>query len=434
MSATTFDAPRPLVSRYRWVVCALLFTGTTLCYIDRQTLALLKPILDRELGWTNEQFGVANSVFFAVYTFSYLFFGWFVTRFGTRVGYATSAFLWGLAAIAHGAVGSVRGFIWARAGLGFGEGGNFPSVIASSGIWFPRRERALASALINAGPNIASVIGPALVPWVAYTYGWRMSFVVTGVAVLAWLALWLPLYDVPERSRFVSASELALIQGDREEIQPATSVSWTALLRSRQTWAIISAKFLTDPIYWFFLIWLPDFYKKTRGLDIKASWSYLVAIYLVATVFSTFGGWLTGWLMGRGWSLNRARKTGLLLFALTVVPVALAPRLSLIGAILVIGLACGAHQAFSATLYALTADLFPRRAIAAVAGMSGMVGSSGGIIFPIVVGALLDHYKATGAGESAAYGILFFVCSSAYVVAFLVSNVIAPRFERVELG
>ena len=241
-----------------------------------------------------------------------------MTRFGTRIGYATSAFFWGIAAIAHGAVGSLHGFIWARVGLGFGEGGNFPSVIASSGIWFPRRERALASALINAGPNIASVIGPALVPWMAYACGWRTSFVVTAVAALAWLALWIPLYDVPEKSRFVSASELAFIQGDREEAVSPTAVSWLALLRSRQKWAIISAKFFTDPIYWFFLIWLPDFYKKTRGLDIKASGN---------------------------------------------------------------GLACGAHQAFSATLYALTA----------------------------------------------------FVCSSAYVVAFLVSHPIAPRFERVEL-
>jgi MFS transporter, ACS family, hexuronate transporter len=425
---------RPATSRFRWVVCALLFAGTTINYVDRQALALLKPILDRELGWTNEQFGVVNSAFFAVYTFSYLFFGWLVTRFGTKLGYGVAAFFWGVAAVAHAAVGSVRGFIVARVGLGFGEGGNFPSAIAAAGMWFPRRERALAASLFNAGTNISAIVGPAIVPWVAYAYGWRAAFVVTGIVALCWLVAWLVLYDTPERSRFVSAAELAHIQSDREEVGSPAAVSWLALLRARQTWAIISAKFFTDPIYWFFLIWLPDFYKKTRGLDIKASWIYLVAIYAVATVWSTAGGWLTGHLMSRGWSLTRARKTGLLLLALSVVPVAFAPRAPLFGAIVLIGIACGSHQAFSANLYALTADLFPRRAVAGVAGMSGMVGSIGGIFFPVIVGALLDRYKASGAGESAAYAILFGVCSSAYVVAFLVSHVIAPKFEAVSLS
>ena len=425
---------RPATSHFRWTICALLFFGTTINYVDRQALALLKPILDRELGWTNEQFGLVNSAFFAVYTGSYLLFGWFVTRYGTKLGYGIAALFWGAAAIAHGVVGSVRGFTLARAGLGLGEGGNFPSAVAAAGMWFPRRERALAASLFNAGTNISAIIGPAVVPWVAYAYGWRAAFMVTGVAALVWLAAWIALYDTPERSRFVSATELAYIQSDREEVVGPTAVSWLALLRSRQTWAIVSAKFFTDPIYWFFLIWLPDFYKKTRGLDIKASWIYLVAIYSVATVWSTAGGWLTGHLMSRGWSLTRARKTGMLLLALCVVPVALAPRASLYGAIVLIGIACGSHQAFSANLYALTADLFPRRAVAAVAGMSGMVGSVGGIFFPVIVGSLLDRYKASGAGESAAYAIVFTVCSTAYVVAFLVSHLFAPRFEKVTLA
>ncbi|MEO6526533.1 MAG: MFS transporter [Gemmatimonadaceae bacterium] len=422
---------RPATSRFRWFVCAMLFAGTTINYIDRQALALLKPILDRELGWTNEQFGVVNSAFFAVYTFSYLFFGWFVTRYGTKLGYAVAAVFWGTAAIGHGLVSGVQGFIAARMGLGFGEGGNFPSAIASAGMWFPRRERALAASLFNAGTNISAIIGPAIVPWVAYAYGWRAAFVVTGVIALVWLAVWLVFYDTPERSRFVSAEELAYIQSDREEVAGSTSVSWLALLRSRQTWAIISAKFFTDPIYWFFLIWLPDFYKKTRGLDIKASWVYLVAIYSVATVWSTAGGWLTGYLMSRGWSLTRARKTGLLVLALCVVPVAFAPRAPLYGAIVLIGIACGSHQAFSANLYALTADLFPKRAVAGVAGMSGMVGSIGGIFFPVIVGMLLDRYKASGAGEPAAYAIIFGFCSTAYVIAFLANHLFAPRYEPV---
>ena len=424
---------RPAKSSFRWIVAALLFSGTTINYVDRQALALLKPILDRDLGWTNEQFGFVNSAFFAVYTGSYLFFGWFVGRFGARIGYAVSALFWSVAAIAHGFVGSMRGFTLARAALGFGEGGNFPSAITAAGLWFPRRERAFATSLFNAGPNVAAVIGPAVVPAIAYAFGWRMSFIVTGVAAAIWLIIWLLVFDVPERSRFVSAEELAHIQSDAEERAPTTHVSWADLLRSRQTWAIIAAKFFTDPVFWFFLIWLPDFYKKTRGLDIKASWIYLVAIYSIATVVSTTGGWLTGYLMSRGWTLTRARKTGLLTFALLVVPVAFAPRANVVGAILLIALACGAHQAWSANLYALTSDLFPRNAVAGVAGMSGMVGSFGGIFFPIIVGALLDRYKASGQGEEAAYGILFGVCGLAYVVAFIVSHLLAPRFERVVL-
>ena len=435
MNGSTPAAPASrATSHFRWVICALLFAGTTINYIDRQILALLKPILDRELGWTNEQFGYVNSAFFTVYAACYALFGWFVDRYGTKIGYATAAFLWSLAAMAHGAVSSVRGFFFARIALGFGEAGNFPSTVKSMGLWFSRRERAFASSLFTTGPNVSAIIAPALVPWIAYRWGWQMSFVVMGAAGLVWLVFWLALYSTPERSSFVSAAELADIRSDVEEGGDGTApIRWRALLRFRQTWVILVAKFLTDPIYWFFLIWLPDFYKKTRGLDLKGSWPLLVTIYAIATVFSVAGGWLTGFLLTRGWTLTRARKTGLLIFALCVVPVLFAPHAGPAAAVIVIGVACGAHQAWSANIYALNADLFPKKAVAGIAGVSGMVGAIGGIIFPAFAGWLLDHCKASGAGESVAYAILFGICSSAYVVAFVITHLLAPRFERMSL-
>src|SRR5581483_10715461 len=223
------------------------------------------------------------------------------------------------------------------------------------------------------------------------------------------------------------------IRSDAEESSDAAApIRWRRLLRFRQTWVILAAKFLTDPIYWFFLIWLPDFYKKTRGLDLKASWTLLVAIYAIATVFSVAGGWLTGFLLTRGWTLTRARKTGLLIFALSVVPVLFAPHAGVATAIIVMGVACGAHQAWSANIYALNADLFPKQAVAGVAGLSGMVGAVGGIIFPIFAGWLLDHCKASGAGESVAYAILFGICSLAYMAAFAIIHLLAPQFERIK--
>lgn len=424
--------PRRSSSHFRWVICALLFAGTTINYLDRQILALLKPVLDVELGWTNEQFGYVNGAFFGVYAACYLLFGWIVDRYGTKKGYGIAAFFWSLAAMGHGLVGSVRGFFLARVALGFGEAGNFPSTIKAAGQWFPRRERALAASLFNAGTNVSAIIGPATVPVIADHFGWRSTFVIIGGAGIVWLLFWLWLFTTPEKSRFVSAQELAHIRSDHEEAgDEARPYSWVALLRWRETWSLIAAKVLTDPVYWFFLIWLPDFYKKTRGLDLKGSWMYLVSIYAFATVVSTAGGSLSGLLLKRGWSLTRARKTALFIFALAVVPVLFATWANPIVAVFIIGLACGAHQAWSANLYALTSDLFPKNAVAGVAGISGMLGSTGGILFPIFVGALLDHFRANGSGETVGYTIVFAMCSTAYLLAFLLSHVLSPTFKRI---
>ncbi|MGD0745903.1 MAG: MFS transporter [Verrucomicrobiota bacterium] len=422
-------------TRFRWCIVALLFLATTICYMDRQILALLKPILDAELGWSDTDYGKVNAAFFGVYAASYAVFGWFIDRFGVRMGYAVSIFWWSLAAISHSLAGSVRGFFCARIALGAGEGGNFPSCIKAIAVWFPKRERAFAASLFNAGANAGPVIAPAIVPWIAVHCGWRMAFVMIGAAGLVWLAPWLWFYtDSPERSRLVSAGELEIIENDKEqEDVSAGSVSWWRLFAHRQTWAFVLLKFLTDPISWFWLIWLPDFFNSTRHLDIQNSWPHLVTIYLLAAVLSIIGGWSGGFLIRRGWTPTWARKTGLLISALFVLPVLLVQHAGNWMAVGLVGLAIAAHQAWCANVYAAVSDVFPKRAVAAIAGIGGCAGAMGGMLFPYIAGILLDHYKTTAGGESAGYAVLFAICPSVYFVALVIHHVLAPRYELVKL-
>lgn len=418
------------IANYRWVICALLFFATTINYIDRQILALLKEILDQKIGWTNEQFGFVNSAFQFSYGLGLLGFGWFVDRFGTKLGYAVSIAAWSVAAACHALVGSVSGFLAARAALGLGESGNFPSAVKAVALWFPKRERAFATSIFNAGTNVGPLIAPLLIPAMAFAWGWQSTFLAAGAAGLLWLFLWIPFYDAPDKSRYVTQAELAMIADARQEVHQ--KVSWLGLLRYRQTWSFILAKFLTDPVWWFFLIWLPDFFRQTRGLDIRKSWIHLVTIYGIVTVLSIFGGWITGYLTQKGWSVTRARKTGMLIFALCVVPVLAVSRVGDWAAVLLIGVAASAHQAWSANLFTTVSDMFPSQAVASVVGIGGMAGSVGGFIFPIVAGGMLDHFKAVQ-NIRAGYAILFGICACAYVVAFVLNHLLAPRYEPIEL-
>lgn len=422
--------PSERIGAQRWVICSLLFFATTINYVDRQILSLLKPILDDELGWTNAQFGQVNSAFQAAYALGLLGFGVFVDRFGTRIGYAVSITAWSLAAMGHALVGSVQGFFVARLALGLGEGGNFPSAIKAVAQWFPKKERALATAIFNSGANVGAIIAPAIIPWLALTWGWRAAFVGAGFVGLLWLLFWLPLYDVPERSKRLSARELLFIQSDSAVEQSVQRVGVRQLLSHRQAWAFIVAKFLTDPVWWFFLIWLPDYFKKTRGLDIKHSWLHLVSIYTVVTVLSIVGGWLTGHLTRRGYSVSRARKTAMFVSACMVVPIFVVTRVGDWSAVLLIGLAGAAHQSWSANLFTSASDMFPKRATASIIGVGGMAGSLGGILFPIYSGKLLDRFQATG-NVTAGYAILFAICGCAYLLAFTVNHLLAPRFEAI---
>jgi ACS family hexuronate transporter-like MFS transporter len=417
--------------RHRWLVCALLFFATTVNYIDRQILSLLKPILDSELGWTNEQFGAVNAAFQGAYAVGVLGFGAFIDRRGTKIGYAVSIAAWSVAAMGHALVGSVSGFFAARVALGLGEGGNFPSAIKAVATWFPPRERAYATALFNSGSNVGAIVAPAVVPWLAFSFGWRSPFVVAGVAGLLWLIPWLALYDSPEKVTGLSAGELAHIRGDVAE-RPDDRLAWLSILRHRQAWAFIVAKFLTDPVWWFFLIWLPDYFKKTRGLSIKGSWVHLVTIYAIVTVLSIIGGWLSGHLTRRGYSVTRARKTAMFLFACTVVPILFVTKVGNWPAVLLIGIAGASHQAWSANLFTSASDMFPRSAVASVVGVGTTAGSLGGILFPIYSGKLLDRFQAAG-DVTSGYTILFWICGLAYLLAFGLNHALAPNFEPIPL-
>jgi ACS family hexuronate transporter-like MFS transporter len=433
---STAFAPLPSPARathYRWIICGLLFFATMINYIDRQILALIKPILDEQLHWTNEQFGYTNAFFQLSYAVSLLFFGWFVDKFGTKIGYAVSITAWSVAALGHSLVSSLGGFYVARVALGLGEGGNFPSAIKAVALWFPKRERATATAILNSGANLGAIIAPLVVPAIALSLGWHWAFIFAGLAGFLWLFLWFPFYNVPEKIKAANAAELDHIASDRDDTsRDGEKVTWLSLLGYRQTWAFVVAKALTDPVWWFFLTWLPDFFKQTRHLDIKHSGYMLATIYGMATVLSIFGGVVIGKLVKSGWSVNRARKTGLLVFAGAVLPIIFVKDVGDWSAVILIGLACAAHQAWSANLFTTASDMFPKRAVASVVGLGGMAGSGVGFLFPILAGQLLDQYKAQN-NISGGYGVLFAICAVAYLVAFALQHVLAPKFEMVQL-
>jgi ACS family hexuronate transporter-like MFS transporter len=428
-----------VVGRYRWLICALLFLGTSINYIDRQILSLLKPLLDDQLHWTNEEYGQVNAAFQGSYAIGLLLFGAFIDRFGTKIGYAVSIGAWSLAALGHGMVSSVSGFFRARVLLGVSEGGNFPSAIKAVALWFPKRERALATALFNSGANVGAILAPAIVPLVANKWGWQSAFVLAGAAGLLFLLAWIPLYDIPEKARRLTGEELSHIRADLDEPAQSNEASrgglreWLSLLRYRQAWSFIVCKLLTDPVWWFFLIWLPDYFKKTRGLDLKSSWVHLVTIYTIVTLLSIVGGWLAGYLTEKGFLPTQARKIAMFFFAQCVLPILFVTKASDWLAVLLIGVAGAAHQAWSANLFTTVSDMFPKRAVASVVGVGGMAGSLGGIAFPILAGKLLDRFQSAG-NITAGYGILFGFCGFAYLLAFGISHALAPRFERAEMA
>lgn len=412
---------------YRWGICALLFFATSINYMDRQILSLLKPILDDQLHWTNEQFGWINSAFQGSYALSYLFFGWFVDKYGTKIGYAVSIAAWSVAAAAHALVNTIAGFAWARVALGLGEGGNFPAGIKSVAQWFPQKERALATTIFNSGANVGALLAPAIIPWLAIHYGWHSTFLVAGAAGFVWLVVWLKYFNLPRNSPKLSATELDYIENGQITAPEVRPLSWGNIMGYRQTWGYLAARFLTDPVWWFFLIWLPDYFKKTQHMDIKTMGLPLIAIYATVTVLSIFAGWVSKRLVDQGWSITKTRKVSLLVFAVAVIPVVFATHVPIWVAVGLIGLAGGAHQAWSATLYTSVSDIFPKSAIASLIGMGGLLGSVGGMIFPVVSGRILDAFPEAG------YGMLFGYCGGAYLLAFAINHLLVPKFEPIKV-
>ena len=399
---------------YRWTICALLFLVTTINYMDRQVLSILAPTLQRELSWSESQYASVVYSFTLVYAFGFLIAGRWLDRVGVRRGFATAVVVWSLAAIGHALARTTAGFSAARAFLGLGESANFPGAIKSVGEWFPKEERALATGIFNAGTNTGAILTPLIVPWIALTWGWRWAFVVVGSLGFLWLFAWLSLYRSPEA---VVAAPAA----------PAASVPWLRLLTFRQTWAIVAGKFLADPVWWFYLYWLPKFLDTTYGIKLAQVALPLITVYVIADVGSIGGGWLSSTLLKRGWTVNRARKTAMLVMALAIVPTALAPSAgSLWAAVLIVSLAAAAHQGWSANVYTLASDMFPPGAVASVSGIGGFAGAMGGVLFQWLTGRILD---ATGGN----YASIFAVCGFAYVTAWTIIHFLAPRLEPAHL-
>ncbi len=423
--ATAASGAASRVGGYRWVVCALVFFATTVNYVDRQVLGILAPTLQRDIGWTEVQYGYIVTAFQAAYAIGLLVVGRLLDVLGTRIGYALSLAFWSVAAMAHAMARTPFGFGAARFALGLGESGNFPAAIKTVAEWFPRRQRALATGIFNAGTNVGAVIGPLAVPWLAVAYGWRWAFILTGALGLLWLLFWLPMYDHPDRHPRVTPAELAFIRSDADA--PARRVPWLRLLPHRQTWAFALGKFLTDPIWWFYLYWIPKFLHDRHGLALLKLGPPLVAIYLIADVGSIGGGWLSSTMLRRGVSVNRARKLAMLVCAVCVTPIVFASGVtSMWVAVALVGLAAAAHQGWSANLFTLASDLFPRSAVASVVGLGGMAGAIGGMLIATAAGWVLE---LTGS-----YRLLFTVAASAYLVALLVVHVLAPRLEAAPLA
>lgn len=417
-------APRPR-GRVRWIVCALLFLAVVLSYIDRLVLPTLKPDLQARYGWSEAGYADLAIWFQGAYGLSYVVFGRLIDRIGARAGYALAVTLWTIGHVAHIAFTSTTGMLLARVPLAIGESGAFPAALAAVNEWFPPRERALAIGIFNAGSNIGAIVTPLVVPVIAVAFGWRMAFVVTGLLTVVWLAAWLGFYRAPRAHPQVTAEELAYIEA--EPVEPRRAVPYGVLLRRRQTWAYMAGRFLIDPIWWTFLFWLPDFFSKQYGVKMLNFGPPLVAIYLMADVGSVGGGWLSSWLLARGRTVNRARKTAMFAAALCAVPIALATHApGMWWAVAAIGLACAGHQAFSANVYALPGDLFPRWMAGSVIGLGGLSGAVGGMLMAKFAGVIL--------GTLGSYQPIFVVAACAYLVALGVIHLIVPRYAPVAVA
>ena len=415
----------PRTSRYRWLICGLLFAATAINYVDRQIIGVLKPTLQHEFAWTESDFADVIFWFQVAYAMGYIGFGKLVDRVGARIGYAASLLLWTAAHVAHACVSSIGGFIAVRFALGLGESGNFPAGLKAIAEWFPQRERAFATGIFNAGTNIGAIVTPLIVPGITLALGWRAAFVVTGSFSLVWLILWLKLYRRPEAIADAGPEELSMINVDARAGEIKSS--WRRLLRVPETWAYTAARFLIDPIWWMFLFWLPDFFARRYGLDLKNFGPPLVAVYVISDIGSIAGGWLSSKLIRAGFSVNRARKLTMLLASILVLPVTLAMYAdNLWLAVAIVGAATAGHQAFSANLYTFPSDVFPRQAVGSVVGIGGTAGAIGGMLMSKYAGWVLDSIGS--------YTPIFMVAGAVYFLALAAIHVLSPRMQAVTLG
>ena len=415
------------IGHYRWVICGLLFFATTINYVDRQVIGLLAKDLQVTIGWSEIEYGNIVAAFNAAYALGLLISGRLMDRFGTKIGYTIALVIWSLAGMVTALARSAFQFGIARAALGIGEAGNFPAAIKTVAEWFPKKERALATGIFNAGTNVGAVVAPLTVPWIAIHLGWQWAFILTGAIGFLWLAFWLPVYRKPDEHPRLSAAERAYIQSDPPD--PVSKTPWIQLIPHRQTCAFAIGKYLTDPIWWFYLYWIPNFLREKHGLDLSTIGPPVIVIYVIADFGSIGGGWLSSSFIKRGWSVNRARKTAMLICALLVTPVVFVSQISsLWGVVALIGLAAAAHQGWSANIFTTVSDMFPRRAVGSVVGVGGMAGALGGATLAVLVGYIL---QTTGNN----YMLIFFIAGSAYLIALGIIQLLAPKLQPIgEIG
>ncbi|MBS1933836.1 MAG: MFS transporter [Bacteroidetes bacterium] len=419
------------IGKYRWVVVALLFFATTINYLDRQVIGLLKDSLSKEFNWSEKDYSNIVIAFTASYAVGLFFFGWIIDWIGTKSGYIVSIIIWSIAAMAHALAKSTFGFGVARTALGLGEAGNFPTAIKAVAEWFPKKERALATGIFNSGTNIAAVLGPPVVTWLLYSYGWKSTFIWTGIIGFIWLIFWFWLYEIPSKQKRLGKEEFDYIHSDDENA--VEKVGWQKILGVKQTWAFVLGKFLTDPIWWFYLFWIPSYFNTTYSLDLKKSAVHVSTVYVVASLGSIFGGYLSGFFIRKGWAVYRARKVVMLCYAFCVVPIIFVRFTNDIWvAVALISLAAAAHQAWSANIFTTASDMFPKRAVSSVVGLGGMAGSFGGVVVPLFSGIILDHFKALGTLNTG-YNIIFSICGCAYLLAWFIMHLLAPKMQRVEV-
>lgn len=412
------------IGHYRWTICALLFFATTMNYVDRQILGLLAPTLQKSIGWNETQYSDIVAAFQAAYAVGLLLMGRAMDWIGARAGYALSIGIWSLSAASHALARTPWGFGVARFALGIGEAGNFPAAIKTVAEWFPKKERALATGIFNSGTNLGATLTPLIVPWIVVRWGWQSAFLSTGALSAIPIFFWLRMYRRPEEHPRLGAAELRYIQSDPSD--PTAKIAWLSLLPHRQTWAFLLGKFLTDPIWWFLLFWLPKFLNTKYGLSLTTMGLPLVIIYNAASVGSIFGGWLPAKLLKAGWTVNRARKSTMLACAVAVIPIMLAGEAhNMWVAVGLISLAAAAHQGWSANIFTLASDMFPQRAVGSVIGIGGAAGAAGGMGIAKLAGFILQR---TGS-----YIPLFILAGSAYVIALLIIHLLAPRLRRADV-
>jgi ACS family hexuronate transporter-like MFS transporter len=417
---------RQPMGRYRWVVVSLLFFATTINYLDRQVIGLLKDNLAKDFSWSEKDYSRIVMAFSTAYAIALMLFGRLIDKIGTRLGYAISIIIWSVAAMFHALATGTFGFGVARTALGLGEAGNFPAAIKAVAEWFPKKDRALATGIFNSGTNVAAIIGPPVIAWIFSRFGWQEAFIWTGCLGFIWLIFWWWLYEIPSRQKKTSKEEFEYIHSDEDEdVNDQTQKpGWSGLFRQRQTWAIIFGKFLTDPVWWFYLFWIPSYFNSTYHLNLTSSAIHVSTVYIIASFGSVLGGYLSGWLIRRGIPIYKARKYSMFIFACCVVPIFFVRYTNGIWpAVWLISLAAAAHQAWSATIYTVAGDMFPKKILSSVIGIGGMAGSAGGILFPFLIGIILDHFKLLGV-LGTGYNIIFGICALAYLVAWIIMQLL----------